>query len=542
MKRGLLKKAACGVTATTLLFSTAFPSMAASAGVDDYIFSLVLCACGYLPSHLYIGQWKESYKWYLESTGNTAVLNQLRSYSNLSSGDTASGVLELYNSMKDWASLIKQDSSGSLAYILPASPSSQTTDFSTLDRFARIVTSPFSDCNALPEISDYEYLFSYTYLTDTQYVRQNVYKPKGVEVLGYVSGCQSYDDNIRVSFVKRDTSSSTGYSDVILKRMNLAYSRSTGSLVAKSTTSLDLSALSPLRVRSVMNFPFHVFSHNAFISDYVKTGIPNGSFDNGIASRFYKDAKGSNLLVQSLDGLIRDTLVVPDASTVSSFGNVLELSSWAPEDVSSFLAGYGLDVSYFADYVVEHYTQDSLGSDWVKTDTEILSGTVGQDAEYTEKKYDGLKFNDSLTELDNGKIKGDGSLTIKLYYEAYELPYTVEYYKDGDKFKTIDSTVSSLSPQVLSVPSYLPPGFKLDRASSPQFPYPVEGENTVIKVYYITDEKSPVTVSKKNFKHIAQELVKIIFCLIPAICALIALIILIRIVLKLFRQTFKSRK
>ena len=85
-------------------------------------------------------------------------------------------------------------------------------------------------------------------MTDTQYVRQNVYKPKGVEVLGYVSGCQSYDDNIRVSFVKRDTSSSTGYSDVILKRMNLAYSRSTGSLVAKSTTSLDLSALSPLRV------------------------------------------------------------------------------------------------------------------------------------------------------------------------------------------------------------------------------------------------------------------------------------------------------
>ena len=70
----------------------------------EYVFLTVLSACG-IYSYTANGQWLAAYKGYLQSTNNTAMLNQLNSYNNLSWGDTATNVDALYDSIKSWLSL-----------------------------------------------------------------------------------------------------------------------------------------------------------------------------------------------------------------------------------------------------------------------------------------------------------------------------------------------------------------------------------------------------------------------------------------------------
>jgi hypothetical protein len=72
------------------------------------------------------------------------------------------------------------------------------------------------------------------------------------------------------------------------------------------------------------------------------------------------------------------------------------------------------------------------------------------------------------------------------------LPYTVEYYKDGIKFKTISGEVPVSNPEVQAedVPSHMPDGY-IPGPGSSQFPFTVSPDNNVIRIYYINESPEP---------------------------------------------------
>ncbi|NLD47746.1 MAG: VWA domain-containing protein, partial [Clostridiaceae bacterium] len=76
------------------------------------------------------------------------------------------------------------------------------------------------------------------------------------------------------------------------------------------------------------------------------------------------------------------------------------------------------------------------------------------------------------------------------------LPYTVEYYKDGIKFKTISGEVPVSNPEVQAedVPSHMPDGY-IPGPGSSQFPFTVSPDNNVIRIYYINESPEPELVS-----------------------------------------------
>ncbi len=81
-------------------------------------------------------------------------------------------------------------------------------------------------------------------------------------------------------------------------------------------------------------------------------------------------------------------------------------------------------------YKIEHYQQDIAGSGYTLIDYENLTGTtdttVTVDATRA-KIYKGFSENTVLHEL-SGSIKGDGTLSLKLYYDRNT--YNVEYHSD----------------------------------------------------------------------------------------------------------------
>lgn len=94
-----------------------------------------------------------------------------------------------------------------------------------------------------------------------------------------------------------------------------------------------------------------------------------------------------------------------------------------------------------------------------------------------------------VSELDN---------TIHIYYkrDVYAtFPYTVEYYQDGELFKTVPGSVSVFNPFVKSCISYCPKGYVLDTTSSTALPFEVSDQGGVVKNYYVRqDTVFPYTV------------------------------------------------
>ena len=87
---------------------------------------------------------------------------------------------------------------------------------------------------------------------------------------------------------------------------------------------------------------------------------------------------------------------------------------------------------------------------------------------------------------------------IHIYYKRdlyATFPYTVEYYKDGELFKTVPGSISVFDPSVKSCLSYCPSGYVLDTSSSTSLPYSVSKDGGLIKNYYVKkDTVVPYTV------------------------------------------------
>ena len=70
-----------------------------------------------------------------------------------------------------------------------------------------------------------------------------------------------------------------------------------------------------------------------------------------------------------------------------------------------------------ASYMVKHYQEKAEGGYPAEpTETESLSGKVGESAAYTTKTYEGFTYNSAHTQI-SGTINADGSTVVKLFYE-----------------------------------------------------------------------------------------------------------------------------
>ena len=70
-----------------------------------------------------------------------------------------------------------------------------------------------------------------------------------------------------------------------------------------------------------------------------------------------------------------------------------------------------------ASYTVKHYQEKAEGGYPAEpTETESLSGKVGESAAYTQKTYAGFTYNSAHTQI-SGTISADGSTVVQLFYE-----------------------------------------------------------------------------------------------------------------------------
>ena len=83
-------------------------------------------------------------------------------------------------------------------------------------------------------------------------------------------------------------------------------------------------------------------------------------------------------------------------------------------------------------YKIQHYKQNSNGEGYYLVETEAYQGVTDSSVESKAKSYDGFELNVNADgTLTRGKIKGDGSLTMKLYYDRIKYKVVFRDYDDS---------------------------------------------------------------------------------------------------------------
>lgn len=133
-----------------------------------------------------------------------------------------------------------------------------------------------------------------------------------------------------------------------------------------------------------------------------------------------KYGKDDTITVKSADGLSREGYRFTGWNTKADGSG----DSYQPGDT---IEGIEEDITLYAqweldgaEYTVEHYLQDRSGDGYTKaeSDTETLSGTVGEEVNAMPKTYRGFTENTvHESRKESGVVASDGSLVLKLYYD-----------------------------------------------------------------------------------------------------------------------------
>ena len=125
-----------------------------------------------------------------------------------------------------------------------------------------------------------------------------------------------------------------------------------------------------------------------------------------------------------------------------------------------------------ASYTVKHYqeqTDDSYPAE--PTESEILHGTVGENAAYTPKSYEGFTYNSALTKI-NGTIADDGSTVVELYYERNTVNATFKLAGGNISGSTDDVVLSGKYGTALTAPAPVQAGVAF-KGWDPELPSPL---------------------------------------------------------------------
>ncbi len=204
---------------------------------------------------------------------------------------------------------------------------------------------------------------------------------------------------------------------------------------------------------------------------------------------YYKDGQ----IVKSLPGTV--PVFTPLVSSALSFcpsGYIQDTASSTVIPYNITKDGDSIKIYYVKrdtvlPYRVEYY-KDGL---WMKSsfgNISSFSPSISSVPSYCPEYY---TVDSSLSTPLPHTVTSTDSI-IKIYYqkdETAKLPYTIEYYKNGDLVDTTKGDVSVFTPHVDSYDTSLcPEGYVLDTTSSSTFPYAVSKEDHVIKVCYVQKE------------------------------------------------------
>lgn len=140
-------------------------------------------------------------------------------------------------------------------------------------------------------------------------------------------------------------------------------------------------------------------------------------------------------------------------------------------------------------YKVQHYLQNADDEGYTLKETENHTGYTDEEVTATQKSFDYFYFNDDAHgTLLSGKIKADGSLALKLYYDRET--FTVDYLVDGEPYGEqarykYGETVAY--PDAPEKEGYNFDAWQLDGQS---FTGSMPGENIILTVAWSAGEKS----------------------------------------------------
>ena len=149
-------------------------------------------------------------------------------------------------------------------------------------------------------------------------------------------------------------------------------------------------------------------------------------------------------------------------------------------------------------YRVEHYLEDTTTGTFILEETEELTGRTGLTKKASPKTYAGYTFDSTIEgTIQQGKIAGDGSLVLKLYYRRNETPsenghkYKVQYYFDEELDEDLDEIINADVDSEVSVNPVTPIKHRNKNytlvSDNHKITITVNDEDNVIKIYYETD-------------------------------------------------------
>ena len=205
------------------------------------------------------------------------------------------------------------------------------------------------------------------------------------------------------------------------------------------------------------------------------------------------------------------TVSIADGATAPGY----TFSGWSrTEDFTMPHADVTITGSFTAngntEYTVEHYLEDLDGKGYTLKDTETQNGETGTSVTANPKTYEGFTVDYSVEGTKKeGKIKGDGSLVLKLYYtrNSYKVTYTYEgtiptgaskvpaekSYKYGEKVTVED--------QATAPAGYTFEGWTPEKVTVKDGKFTMPAESVVLKGKFTANEDT-----KYQVKHYLEKL------------------------------------
>ena len=175
-------------------------------------------------------------------------------------------------------------------------------------------------------------------------------------------------------------------------------------------------------------------------------------------------------------------------------------AKWSPEIATTVTKNIEYIATWSANtdtkYKVEHYKQTLTGT-YELEETENLTGTTDETATAIAKTYDGFTENETNTSrIPTGTIAGDGSLTLKLYYDRNSYELTINHYvqnADDNKFtlnktqtesgKVFGSTIEINTKKIdIENATY---SYGTDSTGTTKTTITIASSNNVINLYYV---------------------------------------------------------
>ena len=195
---------------------------------------------------------------------------------------------------------------------------------------------------------------------------------------------------------------------------------------------------------------------------------------------------------------------------------------------------YKKDENAVYPYTIEYYQDGKLLATETKT-TSVFAPQISEVASYCPDGY--VIDSTASTSFPYSVSKDDHVIKMNYINAASALPYTIEYYKDGKKIKTLSGNVPTVNPAIQSYKSYCPDGYMLDSSSSTPLPYKVTKDNHTIKVCYVPDTSGVSGYMADMTKDVMKGLSSIFSKLGPWLFIIPLTIIAALYLIKLFKKS-----